>query len=181
MPTIDAVEGDARAIFAHPLAALGRLRVYRLDTLRLRLGLETHMVNAQMVVEEVMRFKTLEHARYVLTRLAEMLGPLAVYNESADTITVPPTPTPDTPDAERGRTPVDPIHPAHYKSHPSGVECIDIIEHWSFNLGTVMKYVWRAGQKGPTLEDLRKAQWYLSREIERLTQEATANHAKYRV
>ena len=61
-------------------------------------------------------------------------------------------------------------HPKHYNKHPSGVECIDIIEHFSFPIGTVIKYLWRAGLKpgDSTLQDLKKAAWYLTREIERL-------------
>lgn len=58
--------------------------------------------------------------------------------------------------------------PPHYTDHPSGVECIEIAEHFSFNLGNVLKYLWRAGRKGDRIEDLRKAQWYLEREIARL-------------
>lgn len=68
----------------------------------------------------------------------------------------------------------DPVsHPAHYVSHPSGVECITITEHFNFNRGNAIKYIWRADEKGSTLENLRKAQWYLNREIERLSYEAT--------
>jgi hypothetical protein len=61
--------------------------------------------------------------------------------------------------------PHDPVNsPKHYTSHPSGVECIQITEHMSFNLGNVMKYIWRnEGKDG--LEDLKKAAWYLQREI----------------
>ena len=59
--------------------------------------------------------------------------------------------------------PVD--HPKHYTSHPSGVECIQITEHMSFNLGNVVKYLWRADEKGAPIEDLEKARWYLDREI----------------
>ena len=59
-------------------------------------------------------------------------------------------------------------HPPHYNAHPSGVECITVTEWMGFNLGNVVKYVWRADEKGNALEDLRKARWYLSREIERL-------------
>jgi hypothetical protein len=61
-------------------------------------------------------------------------------------------------------------HPPHYTHHPSGVECIDITEHMNFNLGNAVKYVWRAGLKPgtETLDDLRKARWYLDREITRL-------------
>jgi len=58
--------------------------------------------------------------------------------------------------------------PAHYVGHPSGVECIEITEHFNFNLGNVIKYVWRAGSKGDRLTDLRKAEFYIKREIERI-------------
>lgn len=60
-------------------------------------------------------------------------------------------------------------HPEHYKQHPSGVECITITEHFGFNLGNAIKYIWRAGHKDDAIKDLRKAQWYISRELERLT------------
>ncbi len=61
-------------------------------------------------------------------------------------------------------------HPPHYNAHPSGVECIDIIENWPFNLGTAVKYIWRAGLKpgADHVEDLQKAVWYIKREIRRL-------------
>lgn len=63
----------------------------------------------------------------------------------------------------------DPInHPAHYTGHPSGVECIQITEHMNFCRGNAMKYLWRAGEKGSEIEDLKKARWYLDREIARL-------------
>ena len=52
-------------------------------------------------------------------------------------------------------------HPKHYTSHPSGVECIEVVRHFPFNLGNVIKYLWRAPLKGATLEDLKKARWYL--------------------
>jgi hypothetical protein len=58
-------------------------------------------------------------------------------------------------------------HPAHYNSHPSGVECIDIVEHFNFNIGNAIKYLWRSGLKGDAIEDLKKAAWYCQREIER--------------
>lgn len=62
----------------------------------------------------------------------------------------------------------DPVNPGHYRSHPSGVECIQITEHMNFNLGNATKYIWRAGLKGAAVEDLKKARWYLDREISRL-------------
>ena len=64
--------------------------------------------------------------------------------------------------------PSDPINPDHYRSHPSGVECIQVTEHMSFCLGNAVKYLWRAGSKGDPIEDLEKARWYIGREIERL-------------
>ena len=64
----------------------------------------------------------------------------------------------------------DPVdHPAHYTSHPSGVECITITEHMNFNLGNAFKYIWRASLKGINpIQDLKKAQFYLTREIGRI-------------
>lgn len=62
-------------------------------------------------------------------------------------------------------------HPKHYTEHPSGVECITIAEHMGFNLGNAIKYIWRADSKGNTLEDLKKAAWYLQREIEKRMKE----------
>ena len=58
-------------------------------------------------------------------------------------------------------------HPAHYKS--GGMESIEIIEAFQlgFCLGNVIKYVLRSGKKGDALEDLKKARWYLDREIGR--------------
>lgn len=65
-------------------------------------------------------------------------------------------------------------HPKHYTKHPSGVECIQITEHMNFCLGNAMKYIWRAGDKHETpLEDLRKAKWYIEREIARLEKDET--------
>ena len=60
----------------------------------------------------------------------------------------------------------DPVnHPKHYTEHPSGVECIEITEHMNFCVGNAIKYLWRAGLKGEQVEDLRKARWYIDREL----------------
>jgi len=59
-------------------------------------------------------------------------------------------------------------HPSHYTSHPSGVECIQVTEWMNFNIGNAVKYLWRAGGKGDAVEDLKKAAWYIQREITRL-------------
>lgn len=61
-------------------------------------------------------------------------------------------------------------HPAHYGGAENPYEAIKVIEAWGlgFCLGNTVKYISRAGKKGDLLEDLKKAQWYLAREIEAL-------------
>lgn len=64
----------------------------------------------------------------------------------------------------------DPVAKArHYNLHPSGVECITIVEHFDFVIGNIIKYAWRAGLKFPEkrLEDLRKCLYYASRAVSR--------------
>ena len=58
-------------------------------------------------------------------------------------------------------------HPEHYTQHPSGVECIQVVEHMGFCVGNAIKYLWRHEMKGG-IEDLEKARWYVDREIKRL-------------
>lgn len=67
----------------------------------------------------------------------------------------------------------DPINPTHYKTHPSGVECIAITEHMGFCLGNAVKYIWRADEKGQAIEDLKKAVWCIEREIALRTKRST--------
>jgi len=59
-------------------------------------------------------------------------------------------------------------HPNHYNQ--GKIEVIDAIEDWDlgFNDGNVIKYVSRYKHKGRPLEDLKKAKWYLEREIKRI-------------
>lgn len=59
-------------------------------------------------------------------------------------------------------------HPPHYKT--GGIETIDFIEAKAlgYHLGNVVKYITRADHKGTPLQDLKKARWYLDREIARL-------------
>ena len=72
-------------------------------------------------------------------------------------------------DSESLRQPHDAVdHPSHYVNHPSGIECIEVVEYMNFNLGNAVKYIARAGKKGDAIEDLSKAAWYLTHEIERL-------------
>lgn len=65
-------------------------------------------------------------------------------------------------------------HPSHYTS--GNIEVIDAIEDWKlpYHLGNVVKYVARAGKKDPdkTVEDLKKARWYLDRYITNLGEAA---------
>ena len=70
----------------------------------------------------------------------------------------------------------DSINPQHYRQHPSGVECIEVTQHFNYCLGNVIKYVWRAGLKQDAVEDLRKAAWYIDRGIRR--REASDESAK---
>ncbi len=65
-------------------------------------------------------------------------------------------------------------HPAHYNKVP-GVECIEVVRHFNFNLGNAMKYIWRCDEKENAIEDLEKAVWYLQDEIQRRKDEMAAN------
>lgn len=58
-------------------------------------------------------------------------------------------------------------HPAHYGGADNPYEAIKVIEAWGlgFNLGNTVKYIAREAHKGAALEDLKKARWYLDREI----------------
>lgn len=58
-------------------------------------------------------------------------------------------------------------HPNHYNT--GTIEVIDAIEDWklNFSLGSAVKYIARADHKHSAIEDLKKAVWYVSREIER--------------
>jgi len=68
----------------------------------------------------------------------------------------------------------DPVNsPAHYTQ--GGIECIDAIRaalgpegFKAYCRGNIQKYLWRADHKGKTLEDAKKAEWYLKRYIKEL-------------
>lgn len=69
----------------------------------------------------------------------------------------------------------DPVdHPAHYNAY-QGLEVIDLTEQLNFSRGNAVKYICRAGLKAsaPEIEDLKKARWYIDREIQRLTAKET--------
>lgn len=67
----------------------------------------------------------------------------------------------------------DAVNPSHYRQHPAGIECIDVVEPMDLCIGNAIKYLWRCGLKreqGLTeeqkaVEDLRKAIWYIERKI----------------
>jgi len=67
-------------------------------------------------------------------------------------------------------------HPKHYNSHPSGIECIEVIRHMPHNIGAAMKYLWRAGLKdgAPTEQDYEKAIWYIRDQIKLEREKANA-------
>jgi hypothetical protein len=66
-------------------------------------------------------------------------------------------------------------HPKHYNSHPSGIECITVVQHYNFNIGSAMKYLWRQGLKDsePSVRELSKAIEYIKFEIDRIQGSAT--------
>lgn len=65
-------------------------------------------------------------------------------------------------------------HPKHYNSHPSGIECIEIIRHYTCDIAMAIKYLWRQGLKQEQgldpiqkqVEDCQKAIWYINDHIE---------------
>lgn len=61
-------------------------------------------------------------------------------------------------------------HPSHYGGVDNPYEAIKVIEAWKlgFNLGNTVKYISRAGKKDALLQELKKARWYLDREISNL-------------
>lgn len=61
-------------------------------------------------------------------------------------------------------------HPQHYGGEDNPYEAIKVIEAWGlgFCLGNTVKYINRAGKKDDRLQDLKKARWYLEREINAL-------------
>lgn len=64
-------------------------------------------------------------------------------------------------------------HPQHYGGKDNVYEAIKIIEHYNldFYLGNVLKYILRSDKKGNEIEDLKKAEFYLKRKIEKLENE----------
>ena len=72
-------------------------------------------------------------------------------------------------------------HPKHYNQHPAGIECIDIIRHYTCDIANAIKYLWRAGLKPEMgkedaekeMEDLNKALWYIKDYRKHINKRAT--------
>lgn len=64
-------------------------------------------------------------------------------------------------------------NPGHYKGFSNGAQVIDIAERLNFNRGNAVKYIARAGRKNgeSAYDDLRKALWYLVRDVNRMVQD----------
>jgi hypothetical protein len=74
---------------------------------------------------------------------------------------------------KRPKTTPDPVnHPSHYGGENNPYEAIKIIEahNLGFHLGNAVKYILRAGKKGDASEDIKKAIWYLQRELKKSNQ-----------
>lgn len=78
-----------------------------------------------------------------------------LYNDNKEEFVKPLQPTKDN------------IHPEHYKGKVQPIDLIDAHD-LNFNIGNVIKYCTRYQRKGDPLSDLKKAQYYLNREIEKL-------------
>ena len=112
-------------------------------------------------------YNLMSDARKAIRHEIGSLSHLAGLNATKDSIIGPIPPVPPAPPAPLPVTMFDTVnHPPHYKV--GGIETIDFIEAKGLNyhLGNVVKYITRADHKGDRLENLRKAKWYLEREIE---------------
>ena len=111
--------------------------------------------NAEIITQTKAAKQYVYSVRSKLNKLRQNASPKTVLNVST-------TNAPVLPDMVN--------HPPHYKV--GGVETIDFIEakKLNYNLGNVVKYISRHDLKGDRLENLRKAQWYLDREINNLKQ-----------
>ena len=60
-------------------------------------------------------------------------------------------------------------HPPHYGGADNPYEAIKVIDAWNldFSTGNAVKYIWRADLKDDAIEDLKKARWYIDRELQK--------------
>ena len=77
-------------------------------------------------------------------------------------------------------------HPSHYNAHPAGIECIEVIRHYTCDIANAIKYLWRAGLKPEQgmddaekeIEDLKKALFYIDDYRRNCTGETCADIAR---
>ena len=70
---------------------------------------------------------------------------------------------------KKKKTKHDPVRaPSHYRQLPGRIECIAVTQHFNFNRGNAIKYIWRAEHKGKEEQDLEKAKQYIEFEIDRI-------------
>lgn len=70
----------------------------------------------------------------------------------------------------------DPVNnPAHYCGHSSGIECIQVTRHLSFNRGNAFKYIFRHRDKMAPKQDIQKALWYIRDEIRSKNKDVSSN------
>lgn len=74
----------------------------------------------------------------------------------------------------------DKLNPSHYKGFSNGAQVIDVIERLAYNRGAAVKYLARSGRKQgeSAMEDLRKAEWHIQREIARIEKDGIEIPAK---
>lgn len=72
-------------------------------------------------------------------------------------------------------------NPSHYTGLPNGVHCIDVVEHFDFIVGNIIKYAWRAGLKPgeSKLNDLQKCLWYAQRAVDIEEEESALARSLY--
>ena len=120
--------------------------------------------NAGLSFRELEFKRRLNFLRPIAARLNEFIK---TYDNPAGISGVQPAETPQPDRVNR---------PSYYTSHPSGIECITITEHYDFCVGNAIKYLWRCGLKveeGMTprdkeIEDLKKSVYYINRKINNL-------------
>lgn len=139
----------------------------------------------EITVDSVDIVDTVDSVDTVENKVAQVADTLAVESDLVEAVCEIEQEAPEPavqeaePDSDMAQPPaVDLVNePPHYLA--GDIETIDYIEAkgFGYNLGNVCKYISRAGHKGDTIEDLKKAAWYLNREIGRLEKEA-AEHAR---
>ncbi len=69
---------------------------------------------------------------------------------------------------------------SHYRKHPSGVECIKVVAHYNFNVGNIIKYAWRLGEKDDPIKELDKIIDYANFEKKRIQEMTFEQRQNYK-